>query len=91
MDYVQVLTTGDPVTVTVTGIGHSPEPEGPAGLLSRPLEAPAGLLLRPLETGKIVLVWVRVEVAVMVVVGSFPPSFPPSDPSVGSASEPEVA
>lgn len=87
MDYVQALTTGDPVTVTVTGTGHFPEPEGPTGLLPRPLEVPTGLLPRPLGTGKTVLIWVTVEVEVMVVVGSFPPS----DPSVGSASEPEVA
>lgn len=56
-----VTVTGEPVTVTVTGTGHLPEPDAPTGLLPSPLLA-----------GTTVLYSVEVDVDVIVVVGSLP-------------------
>lgn len=86
MSHVHELTTGDPVTVTMTGTGQLPEPDAPAGPLPEP-DASTGLLPIPLLVGTTVLYSVEVEMEVIVVVGSLPSS----DPPVAPASEPEVA
>lgn len=73
-----MLTTGDPVTVTVTGTGQLLEPDdAPTGLLSTTPPLPA----TPLLVGLIVLIMVEVEVEVIVVVDSLSPPAPPVAPA----------